>query len=123
VWRNYIPDSYILKVFYHIFLVYRHNGDVRDMAQILEVLLNSGVLIPAIWLSLGFVTAWILLSAKRVVPLTHEEAETLWKVHKQKTLCRARGWQEIVRKNKIIGFECECGHKHVQKKHIITINA
>ena len=67
--------------------------------------------------------AWFLLSAKRVVPLTQKEAETLWKVHKQNTLCRAKGWREIVRRNKIIGFECECGHKHVQKKHIITINA
>jgi hypothetical protein len=93
------------------------------MSQILEALLNSGVLIPAIWLSLGFFIAWFLLSAKRVVPLTREEAETLWKVHKQQALCRARGWQEIVNKNKIIGFECDCGHKHIQKKHIITINA
>ena len=93
------------------------------MAQILEALLDSGVLIPAIWLSLGFVIAWFLLSAKRVVPLTREEAETLWKFHKQKTKCRAESWQEIVRRNKIIGFECECGHKHIQKKHIITINA
>jgi len=92
------------------------------MAQILEALLSSGVLIPAIWLSLGFVTAWFLLSAKRVVPLTRKEAETLWKVHKQNTLCMAKGWREIVRGNKIIGFECECGHKHVQKKHIITIS-
>ncbi len=92
------------------------------MAQILEALLSSGVLIPAIWLSLGFVTAWFLLSAKRVVPLTQKEAETLWKVHKQNTLCSAKGWREIVRRNKIIGFECECGHKHVQKKHIITIS-
>ena len=93
------------------------------MAQILEALLDSGVLIPAIWLTLGFVIVWFLLSAKRVVPLTREEAETLWKFHKQKTNCRAEGWQEIVRGNKTIGFECECGHEHIQKKHIITINA
>ena len=93
------------------------------MTQILEALLASGVLIPAIWLSLGFVIAWFLLSAKRVVPLTLEEAETLWKFHKQKTGCRAESWREIARGNKIVGFECECGHKHVQKKHLITINA
>ena len=93
------------------------------MAQILEALLDSGVLIPAIWLSLGFVIAWLLLSAKRVVPLTRKEAETLWKFHKQKTKCRAEGWREIVRGNELIGFECECGHEHVQKKHIITISA
>jgi len=89
----------------------------------LETLLDSGVLIPAMWVSLGFVIAWFLLSAKRVVPLSRIEAETLWKVHKQTTQCRAKSWQEIIRGNNIIGFECECGHKHVQKRHIITINA
>lgn len=93
------------------------------MTLILDVLLDSGVLIPAIWLSLGLAIAWLLLSAKRVVPLSREEAETLWKFHKQKTGCRAESWREIVRGNRIVGFECACGHKHVQKKHIITINA
>ena len=93
------------------------------MTQILDALLSSGVLIPAIWLSLGFAIAWLLLSAKRVVPLTHNEAETLWKVHRQQTQCKAKSWDEVVQRNKIIGFECKCGHKHVQKKHIITISA
>ena len=93
------------------------------MVQILESLLNSGVLIPALWLSLGFVIAWFLLSAKRDVPLDQKEAETLWKFHKQKERCGAESWVEIVRGDKIVGFECECGHKHVQTKHLITINA
>ena len=93
------------------------------MVQILESLLNSGVLIPALWLSLGFVIAWFLLSAKRDVPLAHKEAETLWKFHKQKERCGAKSWVEIVRGGKIVGFECECGHKHIQTKHLITINA
>ena len=90
---------------------------------ILDAMLNSGVLIPAIWLSLGLLIAWFLLAAKRVVPLTQKEAETLWKIHKQNDQCKAEGWQEISDKNKIVGFECECGKKHIQKRHIITINA
>ena len=98
-------------------------GEREAMAQILDVLLNSGVLIPAIWLSLGFATAWFLLAAKRTVPLSREEAETLWKVHKQKTRCNGKGWRELARGEKIVGFECDCGHKHIQKKHIITIHA
>jgi hypothetical protein len=92
------------------------------VTQIIEAFLGSGVLIPAIWLSLGFVVAWFLLSAKRVVPLTNDEAETLWKIHKQRNCCQAENWQTIDRGNKIIGFECGCGHEHIQKKHIITIN-
>ena len=93
------------------------------MTQILETLLNSGVLIPAMWLSLGFVIAWFLLSAKRNIPLSYEEAETLWKFHKQKTQCGANGWIQVHRGDKVVGFECECGHKHVQTKHLITINS
>jgi hypothetical protein len=115
-------DSYVLKAFFAFFSVYTLGG-VKGLAPILEALLDSGVLIPAMWLSLGFATAWFLLSAKRVVPLTLEEAETLWKFHKQKTGCRSQGWREIVRGDKIVGFECECGHEHVQKRHLITINA
>ena len=92
-----------------------------NVVEIVEALLNSGVLIPAIWLSLGFCTAWLLLSAKRVVPLTREEAETLWKFHKQTMRCGAKGWHKVVRKDEIIGFECDCGHKHIQKKHIINV--
>ena len=91
--------------------------------EIIEVMLSSGVLIPAIWLSLGLLVAWFLLSAKRIVPLTHNEAETLWKVHKQQARCTAKDWQQILRGQEIIGFECACGKTHIQKKHIITINA
>jgi hypothetical protein len=99
------------------------SGGVIDVAAIFEALINSGVLIPAIWLSLGFATAWFLLSAKRVVPLTREEAETLWKFHKQKTGCREEKWNEIIRGEKMVGFKCECGYEHIQKRHLITINA
>ena len=90
------------------------------MAQILEWLLSSGVLIPAIWLSLGFGTAWFLLSAKRVVPLKVKEVETLWTVHKQNRNCGSQKWTEITNGQKVIGFVCECGHKHIQKKPIIN---
>jgi len=93
------------------------------MAQILEALFDSGALTLAIWLSLGVFTAWLLLSAKRAVPLTQKEAETLWKDHKQKTMCSAESWREIVSRNRIIGFECECGYRQVQKKPIINIGA
>jgi len=86
-------------------------------------MLSSGVLIPAIWLSLALIVVWFLLSAKRVVPLTHNEAETLWKVHTQKVRCNSKEWHEIIRGTDIIGFECDCGKKHIQKKHIVTINS
>jgi hypothetical protein len=97
---------------------------VKNLTQILELLgtlLDSGVLIPGLALCFGFYIAYLLLSAKRVVPMTAEEAETLWKFHKQKMCCKAETWREIIRRKKLIGFECECGFKHIQKKHLITV--
>jgi hypothetical protein len=92
------------------------------LSQFLDTLLSSGVLIPAIWIALGFATAWLLLSAKRSVALSSEEVEMLWKFHKQKARCYATKCTEIKRRGKIIGFKCECGHKHIQQKHIINVN-
>jgi hypothetical protein len=74
---------------------------VRNLAQILELfeaLLDSGVLIPGLALCFGFYIAYLLLSARNVVPMTREEAETLWKFHKQKTGCKAETWREITKK-------------------------
>ena len=92
------------------------------LTQIIEAFLNSGVLVPAIWLSLGFFIAWFLLSAKHVVPMTLKEIEMLWKFHKQKTTCSAKSWTKINRKNKIIGYKCECGYEHIQKKPLINLS-
>ena len=89
------------------------------MTQIIEALLGSGVLIPAIWLSLGFLIAWLLLSAKLTVPMTQEEIDMLWISHKQKTKCKAKTCKKIIQKNNIVGFECECGFNHIQKKPLI----
>jgi hypothetical protein len=94
---------------------------VIRLTQIIDAFLNSGVLIPAVWLSLGFLIAWFLLSARLFVPMTQKEIETLWKFHKQTSNCTSKSWNKIIRKNEIVGFTCECGHKHMQKKPLIHI--
>jgi len=97
---------------------------VKNLTQILELLgtlLDSGVLIPGLALCFGFYIAYLLLSARHVVPMTLEEAETLWKFHRQKTCCKAETWREITKKKKLIGFECECGFRSIQKKPLVTV--
>jgi hypothetical protein len=89
--------------------------------ELLEVLLNSGVLIPGLALCFGLYIAYILLSAKNIVPMNEEEAESLWKFHRATKCCGVEKWQKITKRNKLIGFECECGYKHVQKKPLITV--
>ena len=94
------------------------------MAQVLglfEVILDSGVLIPGLALCFGFYIAYVLLSARNVVPMTSEEIDTLWKFHKQTKCCKAETWHEITKKKKVIGYECDCGFKQIQKKHLITV--
>jgi hypothetical protein len=95
---------------------------LRMLTQFLDTLLNSGVLIPAIWVSLGLFVAWFLLSAQRSVAISPEEAEMLWKIHKQKAQCNAKKYEAITRRGKTMGFKCECGHKHIQKKHIVNVS-
>jgi len=84
------------------------------------MLLDSGALIPGLALIFGLYIAWILLSAKRTVPLSQEEIEMLWKFHKQKMKCKAKSVHEIVKKKKIVGFECECGYKQMQNKPLVN---
>ena len=94
------------------------------MAQILglfEVILDSGVLIPGLALCFGFYIAYILLSARNVIPMTSEEIETLWKFHKTSKCCKAETWHEITKKKKLVGYECDCGFKQIQKKHLINV--
>ena len=72
------------------------------------------------------VSLWVLhsiylLSARNIVPMTKEEAETLWKLHTQKDCCKAKTWHEITKRNKVVGYECECGLQHIQKKHLVTV--
>ena len=95
------------------------------LAQILElfgILLDSGVLIPGLALCFGFYISYLLLSARNVVPLTMEEVEMLWKSHKQMTCCKAETWHEITKRKKVIGYECECGFKHIQKKPLVDLS-
>ncbi|MEM3703862.1 MAG: hypothetical protein QXX79_05555, partial [Candidatus Bathyarchaeia archaeon] len=37
---------------------------------------------------------------------------------KQTAGCNSKLWREIRIGRKIVGFECECGYKHVQKRPI-----
>jgi hypothetical protein len=87
----------------------------------LGTLLDSGVLIPGLALCFVFYVAYLLFAARNFVPMTREEAETLWKFHKLKDGCKAKTWHEITKENDLIGFQCECGFRQIQKKPLITI--
>jgi len=84
-----------------------------------ETLFRSEILIPILWASFTAFATWCFTSAKKCAPLTLTEVRILWKIHKQNVQCKGKKWRKIVHKNRIIGFECGCGYKHVQKRPII----
>jgi len=86
---------------------------VKSMLEIITSMLEmlspmSKILVPTLWLCFVAYAAWYYTSAKKYAPLTREEVRILWKLHKQDVGCEAKKWQEIRRKDKIVGFECEC---------------
>jgi hypothetical protein len=85
--------------------------------MLLEIMLE--ILVPTLWACLAVYTAWYFTSAKHYAPITRKEARTLWHIHKHNAECSGKKCTEIRRRGKIIGFECECGYKHVQKRPLI----
>jgi len=75
-------------------------------------------LVAAIWMVFGAYTFWFFTLAKEYVPLTTEEAEFLWKLHKQFDQCNAKTWQKITHNGRLVGFKCECGYRYVQRRPI-----
>lgn len=84
------------------------------MFETLEILVFTS------WTFLVSYATWYLTSAKHYAPLTLDEAKILWKIHKQDINCDGKKLHVIKRRGKIIGFQCECGYKHMQKRPIVA---
>jgi len=78
------------------------------------------ILMVTVWGFLAAYATWYFTLAKHYAPITINEARILWKIHKQNIRCAARKWREIKCGGKIIGFECECGYTHIQKRPIVA---
>lgn len=83
---------------------------------------NLELLMVTLWICFAGYSVWYLTLANRYVSLTPNEADLLWKMHKQSVGCKAEEWRKIKRGQEIVGFECECGYRHVQKGPI-TLHA
>ncbi|NWF86778.1 hypothetical protein HXY32_03075 [Candidatus Bathyarchaeota archaeon] len=78
------------------------------------------ILVFASWACLATYAIWYSTVAKHYAPITPNDARILWKIHKQSIQCASRKWRVIKRGNRVIGFECECGFKHIQKRPIVS---
>jgi hypothetical protein len=82
---------------------------------------NLEYLVPTMWVTLGCASAWFILSAKSEREITMEEAELLWKTHKQFTNCQSEKFTALNKRNKIVGYRCQCGHEQKQERPLINI--
>jgi hypothetical protein len=94
-------------------------GMVKTFVNNLVAMNTLEVLLVTLWLSITGYASWYFISAKHNVPLTGEEVGLLWKIHKVKAQCDSKKCVEIRRRGKIVGFKCECGYKHVQKRRMV----
>ncbi len=80
-------------------------------------------LVPTLWVAFGCTLAWYLLSAKKYHAITTHELHMLWKTHKQFNRCTANEFEPIHKGNKLIGYKCECGHKHLQQRPLVNFGS
>jgi len=88
----------------------------RTQTQVSKMLLTLLTFVS--WFALGGYTAWYFSKARELHPLTIEELAILWKIHKNENACVSTTVQKIVHKDKIVGFECDCGYRYVSKRPI-----
>jgi len=74
----------------------------------------------SLWTVFVVYLTWYFTKAKYYALLTPREAQLLWRIHKHSINCHAKRWREIEFKGMMIGFECECGYKHVQMRPIVA---
>ena len=81
---------------------------------------NLWIIAPAMWACFITYAVWFSTRAKRFAPLTMTEAKQLWAIHRQNVKCGSKRWRQIRDHGRTVGFECGCGHKHMQKRPIVA---
>ena len=80
-------------------------------------------LVPTLWVTFGCTLSWYLLSAKTYKEITTREVDLLWKTHKQFSHCIAKKFEPITKGKRIVGYRCQCGHQHLQKRPIVNFGS
>ncbi len=63
----------------------------------------------------------VLIATRCTTPITADEAKVMWAMHRKTAHCRGHKWRPIKRsKDRIIGFQCECGYKFTQKRPLLS---
>jgi hypothetical protein len=79
---------------------------------------NLWIIAPSLWVCFIVYLVWYSAKAKDYAPITPTEARTLWVIHQQDSHCSSKKWRQLRKRGTTVGFECGCGHKHVQLRPI-----
>jgi hypothetical protein len=81
--------------------------------------LSLWIFAPTLWTCLVTYAAWFLARAKRYSSISPTVAKQLWTIHRHNDGCGGKKWQMLTKGKNTIGFRCECGYEHVQKKPLL----
>lgn len=67
----------------------------------------------------GVYCYWYFFVAKTVQPITKEEVDLGWKLHKKQSGCTESRIKDLLNdRGGVVGFRCECGYEFKQKRLI-----
>ncbi len=70
--------------------------------------------------SSGLIICAIIFTIRRAVPISANEAKIIWKMHHETARCKGHNCKLLTRKrDKIVGFQCECGYTYTQKRPLV----
>ena len=95
---------------------------VQILNNLKMFLANPLFLVPVVFVSVGYVFSWLFFMAKKHQPISKKEVDMLWKSHRQFSRCKAKKYEKITYGGKIVGYKCECGYEHKQKRPIINVH-
>jgi hypothetical protein len=97
------------------------NTNTEEGENMLDILTsNLSMLMLSAWGCLTTYVSWYATKAKRSCAITPAEAKQLWTIHKQNAHCNGKKWHQLKKGKQTIGFQCECGYRHTQKKPLVT---
>ena len=115
-----MPYSIIGNMSQRRHIVYVKNTSTEGRKMIANLLPLLGIACAAATGAAG-ATSIYLIKFKLSEPISREEADILWKLHKNADNCASRKWKpRINKKGQITGFKCQCGYRYTQKRSVLS---
>jgi hypothetical protein len=81
---------------------------------------NLSILMLSTWGCFVVYLSWYVGKVKWCYPITSAEARQLWIIHKRDTHCKGRRWRQLKKGKQTVGFQCDCGYRHTQKRPVLA---